>query len=85
MRLYEEKRPGYSPLKGASVSWDVSYFRLHEKFCPGLLGMNMSHGIVFSLVQFDLSYRSAIIILNSTFILGLSASRSNPIKAVCDL
>ena len=40
--------------------------------------MNMARGIVSSLLQFDFSYSSAIIILNS---LGLSAPKSNPIKA----
>ena len=47
--------------------------------------MNISRGIVLSLVQFDFSYSSAIITLKSAFILGLSASKSNPIKAICDL
>ena len=36
--------------------------------------MNMARGIVSSLVQFDFSYSSAIIILNSAFILGLSGN-----------
>ena len=45
----------------------------------------MSRGIVLSLVQFDFSYTSAIIILNSACILGLSAPKSNPTKAICDL
>ena len=40
--------------------------------------MNMSLGIVLSLVQFDFSYSSG-------FILGLSVSKSNPIKAICDM
>ena len=47
--------------------------------------MKKSHGIVLSLVQFDVSYNSAIITLNSALILRLSASTSNPIKAICDL
>ena len=47
--------------------------------------MNMSGGIVLSLVQFDFSYSSIIITLNSAFILDLSASKSNPIKTICDL
>ena len=40
----------------------------------------MSSGIVLSLVQFDFSYSSATITLNSTIILSLSASKSNPTK-----
>ena len=40
---------------------------------------------VLGLVQFDFSYSSAILTLNSGFILGLTASKSNPIKAICDL
>ena len=44
--------------------------------------MNMSRGIVLSLVQFDFSYSSAIITLNSGFILSLSATKSNPIKVL---
>ena len=47
--------------------------------------MKMSHGIVLSLVQFHFSYSSAIVTLNSALILGLSASKSNPIKAISDL
>ena len=47
-------------------------------------GMDMSRGIVLSLVQFDSSYSLAIITLNSAFNLGLLASKSNPIKAICD-
>ena len=43
----------------------------------------MSRGIVLSLGRFDFSYSSAIITLNSEFILCLSASKSNPIKAIC--
>ena len=48
----------------------------------------MSRGvkvIVLNLVQFDFIYSSAIIILNSAFILGLSASRSHPIKLIWNL
>ena len=45
----------------------------------------MSRGIALSLVQFNFSYSSAIITLNSAFILSLSASKSNPIKVICDL
>ena len=45
--------------------------------------MNMSRGIDLSLIQFDFSYSSAIIIFNSSgFILGLSASKYNSIKAI---
>ena len=44
----------------------------------------MSCGIVLSLVQFDFSYSQLIIALNSAFILGLSTSKSNPIKDICD-
>ena len=47
--------------------------------------MNMSRGIVLSLAQFGFSYSLAIITPNSTSILGLLASKSNPIKAICDL
>ena len=45
----------------------------------------MSRGIVLSLVQFDFSYSSAIITVNSVLILGLSASKYNPMKAICNL
>ena len=45
----------------------------------------VSRGIVMNFVQFDFSYSSAIITLNSAFIFGLSASKSNPIKVICDL
>ena len=45
----------------------------------------MSPGIVLSLVQFDFGYSSTVITLNSAFIFGLSTSKSNPIKAICDL
>ena len=47
--------------------------------------MNMSRGIVLSLVQIDFNHSSAVITFNSAFILGLSESKSNPIKAICDL
>ena len=47
-------------------------------------GINMSHGIAWSLVQFGFSYISAIITLNSAFILGLLAPESYPIKAIFD-
>ena len=42
----------------------------------------MSRGIVLSLLQFDFSYSSAIISLNSAFILSLSALISKSIKDV---
>ena len=45
----------------------------------------MPCGIVLSLVQFDFSYSSAIVTLNSAFILGSSASKFNAIKAIFDL
>ena len=45
----------------------------------------MSRGVLFNLFQFDFSYSSAIVPFNSAFTLGLSASRSNPIKAIFDL
>ena len=45
----------------------------------------MLHGIILSLVQFDFSYSSAMINVNSEFNLGLSASKSNLIKAICNL
>ena len=47
--------------------------------------MNMSRDIVLSLVQFDFSYSSAIIIPNSAFSLDLSVSISNLIKTIYDL
>ena len=65
------------------VSWDDFNFRLHETFRPGF--DEISRGIVWSLVQFDFSYCWAIITVNSTFIVGLSASKSNTIKTICDL
>ena len=60
-------------------------FRLHGEVSCRFTGMNISRGIVLSLVQFDFSYSSGIITLKSAFILGLSASKSNPIKAIFDL
>ena len=47
--------------------------------------MNMSRGIVLSLVHFDFSYSSVIIILNSALIFGLSGLKFDPIKAIYDL
>ena len=81
-----EKRSRVQPGKpSASVSWDDFYFRLHEKFRPRFAGVKMSRSIVLSLTQFDFSYSSAIITLNSSvFILGLTASKSNPIKTIRD-
>ena len=83
-----EKTPWLQPgQRSASVSWDKFNFRLHEKVLFRFARINMSRGEVLKLVQFNFSYSSAIITLNSTFILGLSASKSNPIKiiSVCKL
>ena len=52
------------------------------EFSSHFAGMNMSRGIALSLLQFDFSYSSAIISLNSAFILSLSASISKSIKDV---
>ena len=51
---------------GASVGRDYFNFHLYGK----------SRGTVSSLVQFDFSYSSAIIIINSAFILGRGGSRA---------
>ena len=83
-----EKTPRLQPSqRSASVSWDNFNFCLHEKLLFRFARINMSRGGVLKLVQFDFSYSSAIITLNSTFILSLSASKSNPIKtiSVCKL
>ena len=48
-------------------------------------GMNLSPGIVLSLVQFDFSYSSVIITLNLAFILGSLGTKSNSIKGIRDL
>ena len=47
--------------------------------------MNISRDIVLSLLQFDFSYSSVIIILNSSFTLGVSDPKANHIKAIGDL
>ena len=71
---YEKKPPRYGTanlvLKLARMILMMNMF----------LGMNASWSC-FDLVQFHFSYSSAIITLNSAFILRLSGSRSNPIKA----
>ena len=84
----KKKHPGYSPVNRVPrLAWMNFSFLLHKKFHPSFAGVNMSRGIVLSLVQFHFSYSSAIIILNSAFILGLLASKSNPIKpfVICKL
>ena len=68
----------------ALVSWDDFNFPLHEKFRPVCRDEYVTW-YCLSLVQIDFSYSSAIITLNSAFILGLSDSKSNPITAICDL
>ena len=75
--IYEEKHPIYSPVNQVP--------RLAGMIFNLFVGMNISRGIVLSLVQFDFSYSSAITTLNSAFTLGSSDSRSNHIKAICDL
>ena len=75
--IYEEKCPVYSPVNQVT--------RLAGMIFTLFVGMNISSGIVLILVQFDFSYSLAIITLNSAFTLGSSDSRSNHIKAICDL
>ena len=79
--LIREKRSGQQPR--VSVSWNDFNFHLYEKFCPGSQGW-IFHMVFFWVSQFDFSYSSTIITLNSAFILGLSASKCNPVKAICD-
>ena len=76
----------------AMVSWDDFNFSLYEKFRSGFQEWDMSREIILSLVQLGFSYSSAVISLNSAFVLGLVATksglvttRSNPIKAICYL
>ena len=45
----------------------------------------MSHGTVLCLVQFDFSYISSIITLNSALIIVLPTLRSNLIKAIYEI
>ena len=64
--LYDKKTPRLQlGQPSASVSWDDFNFRLHEKF--RFAGMNILHGIVLSLVQFDFIYSSAIITFSSAY------------------
>ena len=72
-------------LLGVSVSWDGFNFGFTWEVSSRFAEMKMSRGTVLSLVQFAFSYSLAIVTLNSTFILGLLASKSNLIKAICDL
>ena len=76
--LYEIKCPGYSPVKWVPRLAGMTLIFIYIRSSSRFPGMKMSRGIVLSLVQFDFSYSSAIIILNSAFLLGLSASRSRP-------
>ena len=82
--IYEKKRFGYSPVKRiprlAGMILLFFYIRL---LVPVFRDMQL--GIVLSLLQFDFSYSSTIITLNSAFIHGLSALNSNPLKDICDL
>ena len=66
----------------ALISWGDFNFYLHERFRPGL--QVWTYHVVLILFQFGFSYSSATITLNSAFILGLSASKSNPMKTICD-
>ena len=72
-----KKRFGYSPVNQiprlAGMILLFFYIRL---LVPVFRDMQL--GIVLSLLQFDFSYSSTIITLNSAFIHGLSASNSNP-------
>ena len=67
------------------LAWMILIFVYMREVSSRFAGICMSRGIVLSLVQFDFSYSSAVITLNYAFIIGLSPSNSNPIKAICDL
>ena len=78
MFLWEKNVQGRVP-RLAGMIFIFVYMKSFATNCR----MIMSRGIVLSLIQFDFSYSSAIIIFNcSGFILGLSASKYNPIKAI---
>ena len=80
-----KKHPGYSPVNLVPRLAGMILILIYMKSFVPFTGMKVSRGTVLNLVQSDLSYSSAIITLNLVFILGLSASRSNSIKATCDL
>ena len=83
--LYEKKCPGYSPVNRVPQLAEMILIFVYMRSFARFARMYMPRGIVLSLAQFDFSYSSAIITLNSAFIIGLSASKSNPMKAICDL
>ena len=75
---------------GVLVSWDDFNFFTWE-ISSLFAGMNVSRVFcVLSLIQFDFSHSSATITLNAAitpnaaFVLSLSTSKSNLIKAICE-
>ena len=76
--LYEKKLSRFSPVNRVPrFAGMISIFICMRSFIP------LCRSEYVTWYCFDFS--SAIITLNSAFILGLSASTSNPIKATCDL
>ena len=83
--LYEKKRPGYSPVNSVPrLPGMLLIFVYIRSFVPVCRDEYVTW-YCFELVQFDFNHSSAIITLNPAFILGLSDSKSNSIKAICDL
>ena len=65
-----------------SVSWGDCSFHIHGKFHSGLQRWTFSGSLLLSLVKVDYNYSSFIMTHDSAFILGLSTSKTNPIKAI---
>ena len=83
--LYKKKRLGYSTVnRMPRLAGMILIFVYMISFVP-ICRDDMPRRIVLSLNQFDFSYSSTIITVNSSFILALSAAKSNPIKAICGL
>ena len=83
--LYEKRHPGYSTVSRVpQLAGMILIFVYKRSFVPVYWDEYVTWYFL-SLVQFDFSYNLAIMTLNSAFILGLPASKSYPIKAICDL
>ena len=78
--LHEIKHPDYISVNRVFQLARMILIFVYMKRLVRFLGMNLSR--VLDLFQFDFSYSSAIDILNLVLIFGLSASKSNPIKAI---
>ena len=84
--FYVRKHPGHSLVNRLPrLAGMISIFICMRSFVQVWGDENVRWYIVLSLVQFDFSYISVIITFNSAFIFGLSTSRSNPAKVICDL